>query len=267
MAVLPAIGSILNTAIRSDHLEDIAYGLNEIVGLAKRVSDEEWSGRIGLYISMLYNFNIYRLGMEEFLDSLSVSNHAYNSLRKHKFDSAIGRPDMDTRNNNLLNGRKISPLEGQFWFPESARKHPVPQSGKVTLIVPFQRTTRAWGTFAGLRRLSNKVPDLEVVVHTNTLGHFFDQEPPQPGEEAKLLDELRRFYGIPGMFAVTETEFWRLPDNDRRRINTQTANEKNEIAQGIILVDKEGRQVFAANSTEKELEYIIPILLNRPYSE
>ena len=59
MAVLPAIGSILNTAIRSDHLEDIAYGLNEIVGLAKRVSDEEWSGRIGLYISMLYNFNIY----------------------------------------------------------------------------------------------------------------------------------------------------------------------------------------------------------------
>lgn len=265
--VISSIGSILNAARKVDDGEMITFGLEQVADLARHVSEDDWSGRAGLELSILYSANLLLTKIEEFLDSLAVSNHAYNSLRRFKFDSAIGRRDISPVGSSL-EGREIL-VTGHFWFPDAASNSPPPRRGEVTLVVPFDRfaLSNYESRFAQIRRLSKKFPELKIVVLAKTLGHFFDQVPPEPAEEARLLDSLRRFYKLPGVFAVEETAYWRLPEPDRRRINSPTANEENNITKGIIVVDKEGREVFTVNTHEKALELMIPVLLNRPLTK
>lgn len=265
--VISSIGSILNAARKVDDVEMITFGLEQVADLARHVSEDDWSERAGLELSILYSANLLLTKIEEFLDSLAVSNHAYNSLRRFKFDSAIGRRDISPVGSSL-EGREIL-VTGHFWFPDAASNSPPPRRGEVTLVVPFDRfaLSNYESRFAQIRRLSKKFPELKIVVLAKTLGHFFDQVPPEPAEEARLLDSLRRFYKLPGVFAVEETAYWRLPEPDRRRINSPTANEENNITKGIIVVDKEGREVFTVNTHEKALELMIPVLLNRPLTK
>lgn len=87
------------------------------------------------------------------------------------------------------------------------------------------RNGYCWDTYAALRRLSERFPELDVTIVSQTTGHigFSDLLPPQ--EEAKLLAAWwLDYHKLPGRLLVKETPFIRLPEYDNRRVDDEVEN-------------------------------------------
>ncbi len=247
-------------------LVDVVRGMTE----KERASPDAWVIPIAV---RAVNKILYRA---ELMDSLRKSTEAFVALQQALFSKATGASDVD-----LPAGKPVPVLEGDFWFPESARNVQYPQSGKVTLV-SFVRprlvsNAQDLSQQTALRRVASRYPDVELILVTSTRGYFGPLEPPNAAKESALMDSLfRKFQAFPAVLTVTTGSFIALSDPDRRRIYQTDPNSENYPGTGGLegrdktghtyLIDQDGKLVdMAGLSTENEESFteMVEILLKR----
>lgn len=205
------------------------------------------------------------LSGSEPMDSLKVSTASYMSLYDAQRGAAYGSSASGLQETK---GRTAPDIEAEFWFPSRPAAN-IPTRGNITLVVDLDqfrnhvpRTTLS----AVGRRLKKRFPDLEIVGMTSTKGYFQNIAPPTPEEEAAWTSRMwLEWYKLPATIGVSKTDFFNIPEPDRRRINQPVGNAVN-YSFGIgasfntFLVDANGLIVLAlrfSNANEKELtEYL-----------
>lgn len=168
-------------------------------------------------------------------DSLRLSTASYVALVRHTLATTAGvaleaLPFIPI-------GEQAPAIQGDFWFGGADPGHPRPTPGRVALVVfldpsgclsrtPLYTTLadHCWSQIALIRRLTERFPALEVTIVAHTIGHFGYVPPPTPAQEADLIHEWLTAHRLSAGLVVTTSDFWRLPDPDRRRIDRPTAN-------------------------------------------
>ena len=137
-------------------------------------------------------------------------------------------------------GEHAPPVAGDIWYPREAagERHPAPGHVSVVEFVDGSALGTclgigSWGVitdacaypFSSLRRLSDRVPGLDVTFVVGTRGNFLHAKPPSPAEEAELYRNWIEPFRIKGaVLSVTTRDFWNLPAPDGRRIDKLTPN-------------------------------------------
>ncbi len=186
------------------------------LSIVDNMPDEEFAqhGPIGIAV------NVFRrlVKRSELQDSLEKSGASYVSLVRSIIKSSF----RGWEGGGTL-GKKVEPIVGDFWFPESARGMNYPRPGKVTLVLSARMAAQVFGgefpALMRLKRLAVQFPKLDIVTLSGTTGYFGMLSPPEPAAEAELnYRRIVDFYKVPVVMAVTTTPSWRLSDPDRRRI-------------------------------------------------
>lgn len=212
-----------------------------------------------------------------FLDSLRVSTAAFVAQKRALWAKATGE-----RREGMSSpiGQRAPTLEGDFWFPRAGADERRPRPGRVSLVVfdqaEIECRPNCAGQYATLRRLADRFPDLDVTIVTRTRGYFWYAHPASPAEEAALIQQNLAAYRVPGTLAVSRSEFWRLPDPDRRAIMRDLVNVTNYTFGKSLnvtkeftafLVDQDGVIVHAAvlgrGVPEESFAELIGVLLDR----
>ena len=234
------------------------------------------------------------------LDSLRRGTSGYVAIKQQNWV----RSGNDRSGETFLIGQRAPALAGDFWFPAAgardggeapaqgggpqvATTHTMglvrPMRGQVNLFVfltrrcleraPVElihddRNETCWGTYAGLRRLASRYPDLKVTIVSRTFGHLWPVIPSDPAAEANLLYRWwTEFHRIPAAVVVTKTDFWRLPDPDHRRINEKSKYEEayggrwaQVVDQFAVLVNRDGiiveARTFRSGSEQEWVELL-----------
>lgn len=223
-------------------------------------------------------------------DSLRRSTEAYARAMRELWRRATGQPPGTLMLGTPI-GERAPTLEGDIWLGCREACGPRPAPGRVSLVLILR-----FGSFYGgdcgfvldnvvesmygncaeqmyaLRRLIERFPELDVTIVARTYGHF-KYVKADPAEEAELMRKWLDAYGIRAAFTVTETDFWRLPNHDGRRIEEETANVENYSFGGswknespAFLIDEDGIIVHTWNfgrQKEREFADLIEILLER----
>ncbi len=85
-------------------------------------------------------------------------------------------------------------------------------------------------TIAGLRRLKERFPQIEITIVGNTYGSFGNGSPLAPADEADSLAKFfLGFHRIPSTLLISTTSFFRIPGVDNRRIDERTITEEKFI--------------------------------------
>lgn len=237
---------------------------------------------------------LHRILEKEFLDSLMHSSAAYTSALSGMSMRYFGRANPA----NKPIGFRIPEVQGTFWFSDEDDGRPEgsfsqfssnqeltsPVSGKVNLLVFLQggchshtpngirgvgrrpdQEEGCWPVLSTIRRLKKTYPQVEVTIISRTFGSLGNSFPVNPEKEASLLASyFLGFHGINGIHAISETPFFHLTGADKRRIDTQTANDEEFVVEGIllaehgnvVLVDQDGR-IFHHGSIIREEESFI----------
>lgn len=215
------------------------------------------------------------------LDSLRYGTAGYVSLLKRQWAIASGEtPDAM----KLPVGQPAPAVEGRFWFgADSGTTRPA--KGKVSLIVFLNSHETRYSTqlevgcaglakcsvaYGMLRRLAQRYPELQITLVSRTFGYLGELEPPTPAAEA---DSLRSSWlgrqRIPAALVVAETDFWRLPGLDRRRIDRDRPNETRytfgrrwQVTSGsAYVIDPEGTIVDVGSMINRTEERRLDALL------
>ncbi|HEX7940617.1 MAG TPA: hypothetical protein VF488_02365, partial [Gemmatimonadaceae bacterium] len=219
------------------------------------------------------------------LDSLRHGSAGYIAFKRAAWAKASGERGEALR---FPIGEPAAPVEGTVWFGRDDASAPRPSKGKLGLVLFLDYNCRGmsngrcWPAYASLRRLAHRFPTLQVTVVARTHGFFSEMAPPTPAEEAQVLHEWwQEFHRLPGALAVTATDFWRLDDPDRRRIDRPTPNETHysfgrswELKPGMaFLVDRDGtilevgtlglKDSMGVPDVEMQFARLIEILLGR----
>ncbi len=175
------------------------------------------------------------------LDSLRRSTNAFVALQQANWEVTNGGYNP---NASFPVGQQAAVLPVDYLWSNGSQPsiHPVgqnaatvrPQPGRVGLIVFYGHecyTGSSFGvptgkrkfpcatSFAALKRLAQRFPELDITVATETHGYFSYLDPMGLAEEAEWLHKWHQgYHQLPGTLVVTKTPFWRLPDPDRRRI-------------------------------------------------
>jgi hypothetical protein len=166
-----------------------------------------------------------------------------------------------------LFGTKSVPLEADHWYNTNGDNGTRPKPGSVSLIV-FGFHACGGGcypTYATLKRLHSKFGErgLEIVMVASTSGYYRNQLVQPPEESDSAGGYFAEFLKLPGVVAVSESEFRRVPDG--RRVNVPTANARNySRGRSAVLVDKQGTIRLLVNAVperEKVLETAIEAAL------
>jgi hypothetical protein len=221
-------------------------------------------------------------------DSLRQSTAAYAAFYRALWAQVAGLGGTPGR----PIGEPAPRIEAEFWFRRDDSTASRPVKGKVNLVVFLDQrvcfgagaSTACLATCARLRRLARQFPALEITLVAQTRGWFHLGVPPTPVGEAALLQRAwLEEQKLPGALAVATTDFWRLPDPDRRRIDRDVASVTRytfgrtwsvpgassslQLQQfsSSFLVDQNGIVVDAYNDIdERQMPELISILLARP---
>lgn len=175
------------------------------------------------------------------LDSLRHSTAAYVREFKRQRPRAVNTPY----------GMPAPAIEGDIWLGCEGSCEPRPAPGRVSMVVFFyhdmvrerpndwhrcvQVIADARGIRAHcprlvytLRRIADRFPELDITIVARTHGFFgYVKEDMTAAREAELLKRWLESFGVRAAISMTQTEHWRLPNHDRRRIDEPTANELN----------------------------------------
>lgn len=235
----------------------------------------------------------YRLRRKEALDSLRKSTGAYVRFERETWRQATGWPPETYVFGEPL-GERAPTLQGDFWLGCGDDCGPRPATGRVSLVVflspgdcpeadvvdSARGSKPMYGNCARylvpLRRVAERFPAVEVTVVARTHGYFkYLKEHITPAVEAELTGKWLDSFGVRAALAVTETEYWRLPSPDGRRIEQESENHKNygfggswkgAHHNGAFLIDQDGiivRSTVLDRQWEAEFVELIEILLER----
>ncbi len=247
----------------------------------------------------------YEVMFDEGMDSLKVSTEAYKQYLRNLWDRFSDAPFEETQEVTGL----ISPvLVGKYWYKNdwpvdsngqiqpgsvvtksNPEVRPVP--GKINVLVflgggchpygqglptqyaRYSSSASCWRISAIVKRLKKEFPNLQVTVLTKTFGTFGGGKPVDPEEEAVLLSNyILGFFSMPAVQAISETEFFRLPGLDRRRVDLDVQYEEDfqniRTSTGIILIDEKGKifHSFIHNSLKSREELMIRKKLSAVFS-
>lgn len=219
------------------------------------------------------------------LDSLRHSTAAYVALWREMWGEVAGQDSAVLDGFARPIGRPAPRIKADWWFARDDSTVGRPVKGKVNLVVflnpgdfscfESDDTSLCNRTYAGLRRVAQRFPALEITLVAQTYGLFDKMAPPPPGLEA---EQFQRAWlterHLPGALAVTSTPFWRLPAPDRRRINRDVPNVVQysfgrtwHVPNWIFppfLIDQDGTIVETAfRSFDADLPEMIAVLLAR----
>lgn len=207
------------------------------------------------------------LARDSLLDSLRRSTASYVALQRAHWAKASGeRPEAL----QMPIGQPAPTVQGDFWSRRGDVATSRPSKGKIALVA-FVDHAEASGVncvlgaacdaaSAALHRVAERFPEVEVTLVARTRGYFSEAGPLAPAAEADTLAHwwLTR-HDLPGALAVTATDFWRLPEPDRRRIDRDRPNEVSYSfgrhwpvkPLSAYLVDRDGVIVGVVNLTER----------------
>lgn len=114
-------------------------------------------------------------------------------------------------------------------------------------------------TLPALNRLKELYPDIQITIVSRTFGSFGSTISASAESEAETIAKyIIDHWQVDATVAVEETEFFRLPGDDRRRIDLPTLNDANfTIANhrlsrdgSVILTDQDGKIFYAGSITK-----------------
>lgn len=272
-----------------------------IVALADSLSDEErekaaerWGhllsdgAGIGERFAGGAEFTFFRFGAR---DSLWHSTEAYARHMRRLWSRATGLPGetlLSLTGGGQPLGERAPEIEADFWLGCDGPCGPRPRPGRVSLVIflspgdcmrrvpdyDFEMYENCANHLIPLRRLMERFPEVEVTVVARTHGHFHYVKVEDPAEEARLTKRWLESYGVHAALAVKATDYWRLPNHDRRRIENPTINHENYTfgrrypvaVSGTYLIDEDGLIVHIREMnwhSEAEFAELIRILLER----
>ncbi len=124
----------------------------------------------------------------------------------------------------------------------------------VAIVDAEGRSASCNSTIEAINRIKEKYPEIELTIVSRTFGLFGTVLPESPEKEAETLAKyFIEHYNVNGNVLVAETEYFRLPGLDQRRIDYPDENEENykiaNIPNGgylkVVLVDPDGKIFFA----------------------
>ncbi|HEX6047974.1 MAG TPA: hypothetical protein VFZ21_01850, partial [Gemmatimonadaceae bacterium] len=130
-----------------------------------------------------------------------------------------------------------------------------------------------------LRRMASAFPALEITLVDRTRGFFSYLVVASPAAEATLRRESWRAHRAPGTLVVAATDFFRLPEPDRRRIDRPNPPNFTPytfgrswpmVAGSAFIIDRDGTIVHAGELDrvhERQWSELIEILLSHPAAE
>ncbi len=236
----------------SDELAWHAIRINDAMAVEERRGSPGAIDRLPWLVGKLVGY-----GQDEALDSLTVSNVAYNMWYENVVKRRVMGGELLSATDAQVQPYKIPDLVGEHYYTAaetssgpssqgqvSYTSHgPVPPGtlpvkGRITfltslpsfchtegLIRPPESLLKGsnWSCGGRLRRLKEMYPDLDIIVLTNTYGTVGQLGPITPAEEADTLAKL--FLGhhhVPGRLVVENTEFFLVEAPDGRRIDLPT---------------------------------------------
>jgi hypothetical protein len=244
------------------------------------IVDRRTAGEYGGAVDASYTASNL-LHMDELLDSLRRSTSAYIAMQQATWAKAVGDTGA-TRDFPI--GKHAPAIEGDYWFNRADSSTARPTKGRVALVVfldhppcELEQQLLCWVTSAALHRLAARFPELEITLVTHTHGYFSEAVAMPPVAEADTLAEwwLEK-HSLRGALAVTKTEFWRLPEPDRRRIDRDRPNEvhysfgrrsEKPTVGSAFLIDRDGRVVHwgeLVRDTESTFTQFSEALFARP---
>lgn len=244
------------------------------------------------------------------MDSLRVSGQAYATLKRSIWKDI---PDGPAKEHINMIGEKARPLVGEFIYSRNGERlnGPVslagasspstvsyPTSGKVSLVVFLYGGCREESPSIGnpgkerdsyrtmcldgytiLHRIAKRYPELDITIVTKTLGYLGWVGPLTPEDEADSLRWLwLENHKLPARLVVANTENFRLPGLDRRRIDHPNENSANysylmhqrrggELRnKTVYLIDSDGTILETgglSTGLEKSLKPILDIITKR----
>lgn len=241
------------------------------------------------------------------LDSLRVSGQAYAQLRRSFWkDVTTGSAANDYIR---MVGEKAMPLVGEFKYAKNGNSSgsavstgvsssgtSYPTAGKVSLIVflyggcrvetPIvagkardQYNSVCFDSYSVLRRLAEEYPDVEMTIVSRTMGYLGQLNPLSPENEASMLRWWwLENHKLPASLIITNTEYFRLPGLDRRRIDSPDENmlnysylasqRRNRVIENktFYLVDSDGTILESGTldvRSEQKLKPILDIITKR----
>ncbi len=244
----------------------------------------------------LANSAMQFLAEAEILDSLKKGTQAFLSLKRLLFTKAGARIDDKLP---YAVGEKAAPIQGDFWFTHKSIHNSQssianydlskPSSGRVNLIVfltggchvnvlpsgiAMRETNKStcWDIYSSIKRLKEKYPEIDITIVASTFGSLATTDPIPPEAEASLLSDLwLKHHDLKATLSVSSTEFFKLSDPDRRRIDMSIENVKNYTFPGVniqpkvsFLVSPEGIIVHSAiltRSSERDFERLIDAMI------
>lgn len=234
---------------------------------------------------------VFRSRRQMLLDSLRHSTAAYVRFSRDTWARASTWP-AETYLFGMPVGERAPTLEGDYWLGCGDPCTPRPAPGRVSLVV-FYSPGNCTGVvdhsatlyarscarvLVPLRQLEERFPELETTVVARTHGHFsYLKEGVTPEREAELTRRWLDSFGVRAALSMTDSDYWRLPSPDRRRIDNDipnvTAYRFGETWQWsanrpwAFLIDEAGMIVHAAeligSDAGEMLAELIEVLLER----
>ncbi len=243
----------------------------------------------------------------ELEDSLKISGNAYAGLRRSFWKNARVSQSSDIL--SPMVGEKAAPLIGRYVYSrdgvlvdnpansEGEVNHATsyPTNGKLSLVVflyggcredtpippsGLGRATFRWmclNTYTLMNRLANRYPNLEVVIVSRTMGYLGQEGPFEPKVEADMLKSWwLDNHKLPARLVIAETEFFRLPAPDNRRLDSQDPNadnyrklrlESSEIRNAsFFLIDTDGTIIESSRldvDGERRIKSLLDVIKTR----
>ncbi len=242
------------------------------------------------------------------LDSLRVSGEAYAML-KHSIWKDTPNEVRESHINMI--GEKARPLKGEFMYSRSGERlnnsikltgtselsvASYPSIGKVSLVVflyggcrdeapststPKERNshrTMCLDSYTIMRRIAKRYPEVDMTIVTKTMGYLGEIGPLAPENEADSLRSLwLDRHKLPARLLVENTEYFRLPGLDGRRVDHSYENSMNYSSlspnksgelpnKSVYLIDSDGTILLSGSlhlSFEKQAKEILDVITKR----
>jgi peroxiredoxin len=217
------------------------------------------------------------------LDSLRSSTAAFVRLARESLATLVGTTPEAIP---LPIGEQAPTLEGLVLCGEESCE-PRPRRGRVSVVVfvspgdngcieVIDEPDRMGANLCSMtlnrfRQLQDRFPDLDITIVARSHGYWgYHKEGITPQREAELTRRWIDSFGLErAALVMEETDYWRLPHPDERRIDRETVNARNYSFGGRwpvgermwFLIDEDGIVVYGEHGIDRVNKPLLSALI------